>query len=148
MTYKDTVFLPKTSLPTKASKDIEQAILDAWVMHDAYRNVRRDTKGSRGVFTMLDGPPYANGNIHIGHALNKILKDITVRAHSMADYEAEFRPGWDCHGLPIEWKVEEQWRKEKRDKNAEPEAFKQACREYANTWVEEQKAQFQRLEVS
>lgn len=146
MTYKDTVFLPKTSLPTKASKDIEKAILDMWVHHDAHNNARRN-KGTRGGFTMLDGPPYANGNIHIGHALNKILKDITVRAYSMADYVAEFRPGWDCHGLPIEWKVEEEWRKKKRDKNAEPEAFKQACREYASMWVEEQKAQFQKLGI-
>lgn len=94
-----------------------------------------------------DGPPYANGNIHIGHALNKVLKDLVLRTQFMLGSSTKLTPGWDCHGLPIEWAVEQEWRAQSRDKNAEPEAFRQSCQDYAAGWVETQSEQFQRLGI-
>ncbi len=145
--FRDTVFLPKASVPTKAKVADELTILERWETQDLYAALRRERKDSEYQFTLHDGPPYANGDIHIGHAMNKILKDIVVRSRSLFGYDAPFRPGWDCHGLPIEWKVEEQWRKDKRDKNAEPEAFRDDCRAYATKWIDVQRNQFKRLGI-
>ncbi len=142
--YKDTVFLPRTSLPVKAKLEAENTILAGW--GNLYRDLRASRDGAIP-WVLHDGPPYANGDIHIGHALNKILKDTLVRGHNMLGFDAPFVPGWDCHGLPIEWKVEEEWRKAKRDKNADPVGFRADCRAFAAKWVETQKGQFKRLGI-
>ncbi len=144
MTFKETVFLPRTSLPTKAKPENELQYLAG--QSELYRELRQARKGATP-FVFHDGPPYANGNIHVGHALNKVLKDMTVRTHNMLGHDSAFFPGWDCHGLPIEWKVEEEWRKEKRDKNDDPQGFRMACRRYAKEWVTAQSQQFKRLGV-
>jgi isoleucyl-tRNA synthetase len=144
MNYKDTVFLPKTSMPTRAKVEIELPMVEKW--SDLYESMRfQNTYGPE--FHLHDGPPYANGDIHLGHAMNKILKDFAVRSRLMMGYRASFTPGWDCHGLPIEWKVEEEWRKRKRDKNLDPKAFRQDCRDYATKWVNRQREQFKRLGI-
>lgn len=142
--YKDTVFLPRTTLPVKARLETENHILAGW------GNLYHDLRAARAdalPWVLHDGPPYANGDIHIGHALNKILKDVLVRGHNMLGFDAPFVPGWDCHGLPIEWKVEEEWRKAKRDKNADPIGFRADCRAFAAKWVATQKEQFRRLGI-
>ena len=109
----------------------------------------RETAGGRAPFVLHDGPPYANGNIHIGHALNKTLKDIVVRSHQMMGFDARYVPGWDCHGLPIEWKIEEKYRKEGRDKDAvDVVEFRQECRRFADEWVDIQREEFKRLGVT
>ncbi|TKB06228.1 MAG: isoleucine--tRNA ligase, partial [Mesorhizobium sp.] len=95
-----------------------------------------------------DGPPYANGNIHIGHALNKILKDVITRSFQMRGYDSNYVPGWDCHGLPIEWKIEEQYRAKGKNKDEVPvNEFRQECREFAAHWIKVQGSEFQRLGV-
>jgi isoleucyl-tRNA synthetase len=125
----------------------EPAILARWAETDLYRQLREARAGSER-FILHDGPPYANGDIHIGHATNKILKDIVVRSRSLMGYDAPYVPGWDCHGLPIEWKVEEQYRKKKLDKDEVPkEQFRAECRAYADKWVGVQREQFKRLGV-
>ncbi|MEA3045494.1 MAG: isoleucyl-tRNA synthetase [Sphingomonadales bacterium] len=146
--YRDTVFLPKTDFPMKAGlASKEPAILARWAQDRLYEQLRNVRKG-RTRFILHDGPPYANGDIHMGHAMNKILKDIVVRSQSLLGKDAPYIPGWDCHGLPIEWKVEEEYRKKKLDKDAVPKAqFRAECRAYAETWVAVQSAQFQRLGV-
>lgn len=144
MSYKDTVFLPKTSLPIKVKPEAEVALLAG--MGTLYNDLRAKREGAMP-WVLHDGPPYANGDIHIGHALNKTLKDVIVRGHNLLGCDAPFTPGWDCHGLPIEWKVEEQWRKDKKDKNADPAGFRADCRAFAEKWVETQKGQFKRLGV-
>ncbi len=144
--FKDTVFLPKATVPVKAKVADELSILADWETNNLYQALRTKRKG-RLPFILHDGPPYANGNIHIGHALNKILKDMVIRSRSLFNYDAPFVPGWDCHGLPIEWKVEEEWRAAKKDKNADPEAFKNDCRAYAQKWIDEQRKQFKRLGI-
>jgi isoleucyl-tRNA synthetase len=96
---------------------------------------------------MHDGPPYANGDIHVGHALNKTLKDMVFKTQHLFGKTVWFEPGWDCHGLPIEWNVEQEWRKQSRDKAADPVGFRKACREYAQKWVDVQRDQFKRLGV-
>jgi isoleucyl-tRNA synthetase len=146
--YRDTVFLPKTDFPMKAGlAQKEPAILARWAETKLYEQLRNVRKG-RTRFILHDGPPYANGDIHMGHAMNKILKDIVVRSQSLLGKDAPYIPGWDCHGLPIEWKVEEEYRKKKLDKDAVPKAqFRAECRAYAEKWVEVQSAQFQRLGV-
>jgi isoleucyl-tRNA synthetase len=146
--YRATVFLPKTDFPMKAGlAQKEPAILARWAETDLYGQLRKARAG-RTRFILHDGPPYANGDIHMGHAMNKILKDIVVRAESLAGKDAPYVPGWDCHGLPIEWKVEEQYRKKKLDKDQVPkDQFRAECRAYAEKWVEVQAAQFQRLGV-
>lgn len=144
MDYRDTVFLPNTTMPTRNKAQHDLPILNKWstLYQDVMaRNIHGDD------FNLHDGPPYANGGIHIGHAMNKILKDFVIRSRNLLGYRAEFRPGWDCHGLPIEWKVEEEWRKAKRDKNDDPKAFRQDCRDYAQRWVDHQMEQFKRLGV-
>ena len=108
----------------------------------------RDASRGRPKFILHDGPPYANGNIHIGTALNKILKDVINRTRQMAGYDADYIPGWDCHGLPIEWKIEEQYRAAKKDKDAVPVLdFRAECRAYAEHWMAVQMAEFRRLGV-
>ncbi len=146
--YRDTVFLPKTDFPMKAGlAQKEPGILDRWAQTKLYERLREQRKG-RETFILHDGPPYANGDIHIGHALNKILKDITVRMATLRGFDAPYTPGWDCHGLPIEWKIEEQYRKKKRDKNdVDPIEFRQQCRDFAAKWVKVQSDQFQRLGI-
>ena len=146
--YKDTVFLPKTDFPMKAGlANKEPGILERWQNIDLYGK-QRAARDGREKFIFHDGPPYANGNIHIGHALNKTLKDITVRSQNLLGKDAPFVPGWDCHGLPIEWKIEEQYRKKKRNKDEVPASeFRKECREYADKWVNVQREEFKRLGV-
>jgi len=146
--YRDTVFLPKTDFPMKAGLAAkEPAILDRWAKMGLYDRLRRERAG-RERFILHDGPPYANGDIHMGHALNKVLKDIIVRSQTLLGKDAPYVPGWDCHGLPIEWKVEEAYRAKKLNKDEVPVAqFRAECRAYADTWVGTQKAQFERLGI-
>ena len=146
--YKDTVFLPATDFPMKAGLAAkEPSILAKWQADDLYGQLRVARAGAER-FILHDGPPYANGDIHIGHALNKVLKDLVVRTQSLLGRDAPFVPGWDCHGLPIEWKVEEAYRKAKRSKDEVPAAeFRAECRAYAAKWVAVQRPQFERLGV-
>ncbi|MEO1168093.1 MAG: isoleucine--tRNA ligase [Pseudomonadota bacterium] len=146
--YKDTVFLPKTDFPMKAGlAQKEPGILARWEEQELYKRLR-ETRNGREKFILHDGPPYANGNIHIGHSLNKILKDLVVRSQSLLGKDAPYVPGWDCHGLPIEWKIEEQYRKKKRNKDEVPPAeFRAECRDYAAKWVDVQREEFKRLGV-
>ena len=146
--WRDTVFLPKTDFPMKAGLAAkEPAILDRWARMGLYERLRAERQG-RERFLLHDGPPYANGDIHMGHAMNKVLKDIVVRTQSLMGKDAPYIPGWDCHGLPIEWKIEEAYRAKKRNKDEVPPAeFRAECRAYAAKWVDVQKGQFQRLGV-
>ena len=146
--YRDTVFLPRTDFPMKANLAArEPAILAKWRADDLYGRLRAARAGAER-FLLHDGPPYANGDIHIGHALNKVLKDLVVRTQTLLGRDAPFVPGWDCHGLPIEWKVEEAYRKAKRSKDEVPPAeFRAECRAYAAKWVAVQRPQFERLGV-
>ena len=127
--FRDTVFLPKTDFPMKAGLAAkEPAILERWAAIGLYERLRKERAG-RERFLLHDGPPYANGDIHMGHAMNKILKDIVVRSQSLMGKDAPYIPGWDCHGLPIEWKIEEQYRAKKRSKDEVPPAeFRAECR--------------------
>ena len=145
---RSTVFLPRTELPMKARlPQREPEILARWKRLDMYRRLREAARG-REKFILHDGPPYANGHIHIGTALNKILKDVVVRSQQMLGKDSNYVPGWDCHGLPIEWHVEQQWRKEGRDKDAVPIVeIRKACRDFAEHWVAVQSEEFQRLGV-
>jgi isoleucyl-tRNA synthetase len=146
--YRATVLLPKTDFPMKAGlSQKEPAILERWAEIGLYKRLR-EARAGRERFILHDGPPYANGDIHMGHAMNKILKDIVVRSQSLLGKDAPYIPGWDCHGLPIEWKIEEQYRKKKLDKDAvPPREFRAECRAYAEHWVKVQAEQFQRLGV-
>ena len=147
--YRDTVFLPKTDFPMKAGLPAkEPGILARWQGMDIYRALRDQRKG-REKFILHDGPPYANGDMHIGHALNHILKDMVVRTQSLLGKDAPYVPGWDCHGLPIEWKVEEEYRKKKRNKDEVPaNEFRAECRAYAQHWVDVQREQLKRLGIN
>jgi isoleucyl-tRNA synthetase len=146
--YRSTVFLPKTDFPMKAGlPQKEPAILAKWQESDLYGQVRAHREG-REKFILHDGPPYANGDIHIGHALNHILKDMVVRTQTLLGKDAPYVPGWDCHGLPIEWKVEEQYRKKKLNKDEVPvKEFRAECRAYAQHWVDTQREQLKRLGI-
>ena len=146
--YKDTVFLPKTDFPMKAGlAQKEPAILDRWQKIGLYEKLR-EARAGREKFILHDGPPYANGNIHIGHSLNKTLKDLVVRSQSLLGKDAPYVPGWDCHGLPIEWKIEEEYRKKKRNKDEVPASeFRAECRTYADHWVDVQREEFKRLGI-
>ncbi|WP_019369333.1 isoleucine--tRNA ligase [Sphingomonas sp. HT-1] len=146
--WRDTVFLPKTDFPMKAGLAAkEPAILERWARINLYQKLRKARAG-RERFLLHDGPPYANGDIHMGHALNKILKDIVVRSQSLMGKDAPYVPGWDCHGLPIEWKVEEAYRAKKLNKDeVDPVAFRAECRAYAEKWVTVQRGQFERLGI-
>ena len=134
--YRQTVFLPKTDFPMRAGlPQKEPEILAQWHKMDLYNKMRETAKGKEK-YILHDGPPYANGNIHIGHAVNKILKDVVVKSFAMLGYDAPYVPGWDCHGLPIEWKVEEEYRKKKLNKDeVPPNEFRAECRAYAQHWV-------------
>jgi isoleucyl-tRNA synthetase len=151
--YSKTLFLPKTDFPMRAGlPQREPEILKRWNEIDLYGKLRVSAEG-RAKFVLHDGPPYANGNIHIGHALNKILKDLVTRSQQMLGYDSNYVPGWDCHGLPIEWKIEEEnYRskgKQKPDlKNPDAMiAFRQECRAYATRWLSVQREEFKRLGV-
>ena len=146
--WRDTVFLPKTDFPMKAGLAAkEPGILDRWQRIGVYERLREQRQHCER-FILHDGPPYANGDIHMGHAMNKVLKDIIVRSRSLMGKNAPYVPGWDCHGLPIEWKVEEAYRAKKLDKDQVPVAqFRAECRAYAEKWVAVQRAQFERLGV-
>ncbi len=146
--YRDTVFLPKTDFPMKAGLPVkEPELLARWKNMGLFRRMREQAEG-KDKFILHDGPPYANGNIHIGHALNKILKDLVVRSRQMAGFDAHYVPGWDCHGLPIEWKIEEQYRSHGKNKDAIPiNEFRKECREFAAGWINVQREEFKRLGV-
>ncbi len=149
--YRETVFLPdlpgdpfplRAGLPVKEPERVK-----SWAEIGLYNLLRADAAG-RPKFVLHDGPPYANGAIHIGHAENKILKDLVVRSKQMMGFDCDYVPGWDCHGLPIEWKVEEDFRKQGRKKQDVPAVeFRKACRDYADKWIPLQKEEFQRLGI-
>ncbi|MBP7253156.1 MAG: isoleucine--tRNA ligase [Alphaproteobacteria bacterium] len=147
--YKDSVFLPKTDFPMRgALAQKEPELLARWKLMDLYALQRGQAKG-KPKFTLHDGPPYANGNIHIGHALNKILKDIINRTYMLLGHDVAYIPGWDCHGLPIEWKIEEQYRKGGKDKDQVPALqFRAECRDFAEHWMGVQIGEFQRLGIN
>ena len=146
--YRDTVFLPKTDFPMKAGLPAKEPKIAArWEEEGLYQQLR-ETRAGRETFVLHDGPPYANGDMHIGHALNHTLKDMVCRTQNLMGKDAPYVPGWDCHGLPIEWKVEEQYRKKKLDKKAVPAAeFRAECRAYAQKWVDVQREQLKRLGI-
>jgi isoleucyl-tRNA synthetase len=146
--YRPTVFLPKTGFPMRGDlPKREPLILARWAAMDLYRRLRETSRG-REKFVLHDGPPYANGHLHIGHALNKILKDVVNRSQQMMGKDAPYVPGWDCHGLPIEWMIEEKYRAKELSKDSIPaEQFRRECREFAAHWIEVQKAEFERLGV-
>ncbi len=146
--YRDTVFLPHTSFPMRGDlPKKEPAILARWEKMDLWGKLRAASKG-RPMFILHDGPPYANGHLHIGTALNKILKDVINRTRQMAGYDANYIPGWDCHGLPIEWKIEEDYRAKKKNKDSVPILdFRAECRAYAAHWMGVQAREFRRLGV-
>ena len=146
--YRSTVFLPTTPFPMRGDlPKREPAMLERWQRMGLYERLREAAK-DRPPFVLHDGPPYANGPLHIGHALNKILKDVVNRAAQMAGFDADYIPGWDCHGLPIEWKVEEEYRAAKKNKDDVPVLeFRAECRAYAAKWLEFQRGEFQRLGV-
>jgi len=145
--YKSTLNLPRTNFPMRAGLPKREPFwLDHWEKLGIYDRLRK--KNGRRPFTLHDGPPYANGNLHIGHALNKILKDMVVRTQQMMGYDARYIPGWDCHGLPIEWKIEEAYRQNGQNKDEVPLIdFRQECRSFAEKWVEIQRNEFKRLGV-
>jgi isoleucyl-tRNA synthetase len=147
--YRTTVFLPASDFPMKAGlPQLEPKLLERWRTLDMYKRLRDDAKG-RHKFVLHDGPPYANGNLHIGHALNKILKDVIVRAQQMMGKDAPYVPGWDCHGLPIEWKIEEEYRAKGKNKDDVPVIeFRRQCRDFAAKWIDVQKGEFQRLGIT
>ncbi|MBF0561599.1 MAG: isoleucine--tRNA ligase [Alphaproteobacteria bacterium] len=146
--YKATVFLPRTDFPMRGGlPDLEPKLLERWRQTDLYRRLRSSAAG-REAFVLHDGPPYANGHLHIGHALNKILKDVIVRSRQMSGLDANYVPGWDCHGLPIEWKIEEKYRAAGKNKDTvDPIEFRRECRDFAAHWIAVQSAEFQRLGV-
>jgi isoleucyl-tRNA synthetase len=146
--YKATVFLPKTDFPMRANlPEREPKILARWEEMGIFQRLRADSKG-RPKFILHDGPPYANGAIHVGTALNKILKDVVNRSQQMLGKDANYVPGWDCHGLPIEWEIEKKYRAAGKDKDAVPMVeFRRECREFADYWIGEQRKDFKRLGV-
>ena len=151
--YSETLFLPQTDFPMRAGlPQREPEILKRWEAGELYKQLRAAAKG-REKFILHDGPPYANGNIHIGHALNKILKDVVTRSQQMLGYDSNYVPGWDCHGLPIEWKIEEEnYRSKNKPKPDFSDAaalveFRQECRAFAEKWIDVQREEFKRLGV-
>jgi isoleucyl-tRNA synthetase len=146
--YSATLFLPQTDFPMRAGlPQKEPEILARWERLNLYGRLREAAKG-RTKFVLHDGPPYANGNIHIGTALNKILKDVVTRSQQMLGYDSNYVPGWDCHGLPIEWKIEEEYRAKGKNKDAVPiNEFRAECRAFAEHWLDVQRQEFKRLGV-
>ena len=150
--WSRTLFLPETEFPMRAGlPQLEPKLLARWAKMDLYSKLRAAAKG-RPKFVLHDGPPYANGNIHIGHALNNILKDLVTRSQQMAGFDSNYVPGWDCHGLPIEWKIEEEYiAKGKAKPNLKDpvamQAFRAECRAFAGHWLNVQREEFKRLGV-
>ncbi len=146
--YRDSVRLPNTQFPMRAGlPEKEPLFLEKWQKEDLWSKLRQSRKNKKK-YILHDGPPYANGHLHIGHALNKILKDIINRSRQMMGFDANYVPGWDCHGLPIEWKIEERFRDQGIDKDNLPiNEFRQECRKFADKWVNIQISEFQRLGV-
>ena len=148
--YRETVFLPDTPFPMRAGLPVkEPEILARWAKIDLYNTIRAQRQAANApLFVLHDGPPYANGAIHIGHALQKTLKDFVVRSRFALGYDVDYVPGWDCHGLPIEWKIEEELRGQGRRKDEVSKAeFRERCREYAAKWIDVQRDGFKRLGV-
>ncbi len=147
--YRGTVFLPKTDFPMRGDlPKREPQWIERWERLGLWQKLREQSKNRRK-FVLHDGPPYANGPLHIGHALNKILKDVINRAAQMSGTDANYVPGWDCHGLPIEWKIEEEYRAKGKDKDAVPVLdFRAECRAYAQHWLSVQRDEFIRLGVA
>ncbi len=145
---KQDINLPKTAFSMKANLPVkEPGLIEYWDKINLYKKLRETNKGKEK-FILHDGPPYANGNIHMGTALNKILKDIITKFHQMNGKDSVYVPGWDCHGLPIEWKIEEQYKKNKKNKNDVPIVeFRKECREFASKWINVHREQFKRLGV-
>ena len=146
--YSETLFLPRTDFPMRAGlPQKEPELLARWQKQGLYQRLREAAKG-RVKFVLHDGPPYANGNIHIGHAVNKILKDVVTRSQQMLGFDSNYVPGWDCHGLPIEWKIEEEYRAKGKNKDAVPVVeFRRECRAFAAKWIDVQREEFKRLGV-
>ena len=146
--YKSTLNLPKTDFPMRAGlPKREPQWLERWNKIGVYDRLREKT--GREPFTLHDGPPYANGHLHIGHELNKTIKDMIVRSHQMMGFDARYVPGWDCHGLPIEWKIEEKYRKKGKNKDdVDIVDFRQECRKFAEGWVDIQREEFKRLGIT
>ena len=146
--YSKTLYLPQTDFPMRAGlPQKEPETVARWQQMGLYKKLRASAAG-REKFVLHDGPPYANGNIHIGHALNKILKDVITRSFQMRGFDSNYVPGWDCHGLPIEWKIEEAYRAKGKNKDEVPiNEFRQECREFAAGWIEKQSAEFKRLGI-
>lgn len=146
--YSETLFLPKTEFPMRAGlPQKEPEIVARWGEMNMYKKLRASAAG-RPKYVLHDGPPYANGNIHIGHALNKILKDVITRSFQMRGYDSNYVPGWDCHGLPIEWKIEEQYRAKGKNKDeVEINEFRKECRDFAQHWIDVQTGEFKRLGI-
>ena len=147
--YSETLFLPETDFPMRAGlPQREPEILARWGKIDLYKRLR-ETSAGRPRFVLHDGPPYANGNIHIGHALNKVLKDLVTRSQQMLGFDSNYVPGWDCHGLPIEWKIEEQYRAKGKNKDEVPVIeFRKECRTFAEHWLSVQREEFKRLGIT
>ncbi|MDZ4370528.1 MAG: isoleucine--tRNA ligase [Phenylobacterium sp.] len=148
--YRETVFLPETPFPMRAGlPQKEPVVLKQWDDQDLYHAIRADRqRAGAPLFVLHDGPPYANGAIHVGHCLQKTLKDFVIRSKFLMGYDVDYVPGWDCHGLPIEWKIEEELRAKGRRKDEVSKAeFRKACRDYAAHWLEVQKQGFKRLGV-
>jgi isoleucyl-tRNA synthetase len=146
--YSKTLYLPQTEFPMRAGlPEREPVTVARWQKMDLYKRLRESAAG-REKFVLHDGPPYANGNIHIGHALNKVLKDVITRSFQMRGFDSNYVPGWDCHGLPIEWKIEEKYRAAGKNKDEVPvNEFRQECRDFAAHWIGVQTEEFQRLGV-
>ena len=146
--YSSTLYLPQTDFPMRAGlPQKEPETVARWQKMELYKKLRASAAG-REKFVLHDGPPYANGNIHIGHALNKILKDVITRSFQMRGYDANYVPGWDCHGLPIEWKIEEKYREKGKNKDEVPvNEFRQECRDFASGWIKVQTEEFKRLGI-
>ncbi|WP_112663683.1 isoleucine--tRNA ligase [Microvirga flavescens] len=146
--YSETLFLPQTEFPMRAGlPQREPLLLQRWNEMQLYERLRQTQKG-RDRFVLHDGPPYANGHIHIGHALNKILKDLVVRSQGMLGFDSNYVPGWDCHGLPIEWKIEEEYRAKGKNKDdVSIVEFRRECRAFAEKWIDVQREEFKRLGV-
>ncbi|SFD09319.1 isoleucine--tRNA ligase [Tropicimonas isoalkanivorans] len=147
--YKNTLNLPRTDFPMRAGlPKREPGWLERWERIGVYDRLR-ETAGDRPSFVLHDGPPYANGHLHIGHALNKVIKDMIVRSHQMMGNDSRYVPGWDCHGLPIEWKIEEQYRQKGKNKDEVPVLeLRQECRAFAEAWIDVQREEFKRLGVT
>ncbi|APG83618.1 isoleucine--tRNA ligase IleS [Sinorhizobium americanum] len=146
--YSSTLYLPQTEFPMRAGlPQKEPETVARWQKMELYKKLRASAAG-RDKFVLHDGPPYANGNIHIGHALNKILKDVINRSFQMRGFDANYVPGWDCHGLPIEWKIEEKYREKGRNKDDVPvNEFRKECRDFAGGWIQVQTEEFKRLGI-